>query len=84
MTGLKLMNQMEDELNDLGLPNMAETLDNLYRSERFMNIDKLSLITELVKPEYKEKMINRINGRLRKSRLFGGPQDPEQWANSIE
>lgn len=84
MTGLKLMNQLVDELNDLGLPNMAATLDSLYRSERFMNIDKLSLIAELVEPEYKEKMTIRINGRLRKSRLIGGPQDLEQCADSIE
>jgi hypothetical protein len=44
MTGLKLMNQLVDELNDLGLPNMAATLDSIYRSERFMHIDKLWIV----------------------------------------
>lgn len=33
LTGINLMNILVDELNDLGLPNMAATLDTLYRSE---------------------------------------------------
>ncbi len=36
ITGEALINALVDELNDLGLPNMAATLDALYRSERFL------------------------------------------------
>ena len=47
LTGINLMNILVDELNDLGLPNMAATLDTLYHSEKFLNIDRLTLISEL-------------------------------------
>ena len=42
ITGEALTNTLVDELNDLGLPNMAATLDSLYRSERFLKLDHLS------------------------------------------
>lgn len=54
LTGEALTNTLVDELNDLGLPNMAATLDSLYRSERFLNLDHLSLIAELIEPEYQD------------------------------
>lgn len=50
LTGESLTNALVDELNDLGLPNMAATLDTLYRSERFLKLDHLSLIAELIEP----------------------------------
>lgn len=54
LTGEALTNTLVDELNDLGLPNMAAPLDSLYRSERFLNLDHLSLIAELIEPEYQD------------------------------
>ena len=65
LTGEALTNTLVDELNDLGLPNMAATLDSLYRSERFLNLDHLSLIAELIEPEYQDKVSKRVNNRLR-------------------
>jgi predicted GNAT superfamily acetyltransferase len=75
LTGINLMNILVDELNDLGLPNMAATLDTLYRSEKFLNMDRLTLISELIEPEYRDKISKRINNRLRSSRLIGCPQE---------
>lgn len=82
LTGINLMNILVDELNDLGLPNMAATLDTLYHSEKFLNMDHLTLISELVEPEYRGKISKRINNRLRSSRLIGGPQELSKCTNS--
>lgn len=48
LTGESLTNALVDELNALELPNMAATMDALYRSERFLKVDHLSLIAELI------------------------------------
>ena len=69
LTGEALTNALVDELNDLGLPNMAATLDALYRSERFLKLDHLSLIAELIEPEYQDKVSKRVNNRLRHAKL---------------
>ena len=74
LTGETLTNTLVDELNDLGLPNMAATLDALYHSERFLQLDHLSLIAELIEPEYHDKISKRINNRLRHAGLLGSPE----------
>jgi DNA replication protein DnaC len=82
LTGINLMNTLVDELNDLGLPNMAATLDILYHSEKFLNMDHLTLISELIEPEYRDKISKRINNRLRSSRLIGSPQELSKCIDS--
>jgi DNA replication protein DnaC len=82
ITGTNLMNTLVDELNDLGLPNMAATLDTLYHSEKFLNMDHLTLISELIEPEYRDKISKRINNRLRSSRLIGCPQELSKCTDS--
>lgn len=82
LTGTNLMNTLVDELNDLGLPNMAATLDILYHSEKFLNMDHLTLISELIEPEYRDKISKRINNRLRSSRLIGSPQELSKCVDS--
>lgn len=82
LTGESLTNALVDELNDLGLPNMAATLDALYRSERFLKLDHLSLIAELIEPEYQDKVSKRVNNRLRHAKLIGCPQSLEDCADS--
>lgn len=74
LNGEALTNTLVDELNDLGLPNMAATLDTLYRSERFLQLDHLSLIAELIEPEYHDKVSKRVNNRLRHAGLIGSPE----------
>lgn len=82
LTGNNLLNTLVDELNDLGLPNMAATLDALYHSERFLNLDHLTLIGELIGPEYREKVSKRINNRLRSAHLGGCPQEMSKCMDS--
>lgn len=82
LTGEALTNTLVDELNDLGLPNMATTLDTLYRSERFLQLDHLSLIAELIEPEYQDKVSKRINNRLRHAGLTGNPEEMSDCVDS--
>ena len=82
ITGEALTNTLVDELNDLGLPNMAATLDSLYRSERFLKLDHLSLIAELIEPEYQDKVSKRVNNRLRRAKLIGCPQSLDDCVDS--
>lgn len=82
LTGNNFLNTLVDELNDLGLPNMAATLDALYHSERFLNLDHLTLIGELIGPEYQDKVSKRINNRLRSAHLGGCPQEISKCTDS--
>ena len=46
--GENLAGVLVDELNELGLPNMAATLDTLYHSSSFLQMDRLALVSELI------------------------------------
>lgn len=74
LTGEKMVNTLVDELNEIGLPSMAATLDKVYHSERFLNLDHLTLMSELIDSEYDDKISKRINNRLRHAKLIGNPQ----------
>lgn len=82
LTGTKLKNALVDDLNELGLPNMAATLETLYQSETFLKMDRLSLIAELIGPEYEEKKSKRVNNRLRHAKLMGCPQQLSECVDS--
>lgn len=82
MTGEKLNTELVDELIELGLPNMAASLDSIYHSERFLKTDRLSLIAEIVRSEYQSKVNKRINNRLRHAKLIGCPQDISDCVDS--
>ncbi len=84
MNGNKLLNILVDELNELGLPNMAATLDTLYCSKSFLELDHLTLISELIESEYKDKISKRINNRLKSAHLIGCPQELSECVNSKE
>ena len=71
--GENLVSNLVDELNELGLPNMAATLDTLYHSSGFLQMDHLSLISELIAAEYRDKISKRYNNRLRHAKLIGCP-----------
>lgn len=59
--GENLASILVDELNELGLPNMAATLDTLYHSSGFLQMDRLSLVSELISSEYQDKISKRFN-----------------------
>lgn len=70
LTGKALLNTLLSELNEMGLPGMSGTLDELYRSPTFVELDPLMAIAMLVEPEYQKKVNKRIQSRLREANAY--------------
>lgn len=83
-TGKELFNTLLVELNEMGLPGMSSTLDEMYRSPKFLELDPLTAIANLVQPEYQKKMNKRIQSRLRSAHLRGCPQELSNCVDSGE
>ena len=81
-TGNNLLITLEDQLNELGLPNMAAELDRLYTAPGFLEMDHLTLISSLISPEYKDKVSKRLNNRLRAAKLIGCPAELDECKDS--
>ena len=71
--GNDLLLDIEEQMNAIKLPLMALKLDELYRSPDFLSMDKLDFISELLAPEFKDKMTKTINNRLRTAYIIGTP-----------
>lgn len=84
LTGKKLLDILAVELKDMGLRDMAVTLEEMYRSPDFLELDPLSAISRLVDPEYQKRMNNRITNRLRSAHLLGCPQEISSCVDSGE
>ena len=84
MTKLERINELVDELNELKLPNMAASLDALYHSGSFDDLDAVSMLEQVVEPEYQGKTSQRFQNRLKRANLAGGPQSLEQCKDSAE
>ena len=84
LTGKVLFNTLLAELNEMGLPGMSATLDEMYRSPDFLELDPLMAIATLVEPEYQKKMNKRIQSRLRSAHLRGCPQELTNCVDSAE
>jgi DNA replication protein DnaC len=82
LTGKALFNKLLQELNDMGLPGMSATLDEMYRSPKFLELNPLMAIANLVEPEYEKKMNKRIHGRLRSAHLSNCPQELSNCVDS--
>ena len=82
LTGKALFNTLVAELNDMGLPGMSSTLDEMYRSADFVKLDPLMAIAMLVEPEYQKKITKRIQGRLCSAHLRGCPQELSNCVDS--
>lgn len=83
-TGKALLNTVVTELNDMGLPGMSATLDEMYRSPDFIHLDPLAAIAKLVEPEYQKKINKRIQDRLRNAHLRGCPQELSDCVDSAD
>ena len=84
LTGKALFNTLVVELNDMGLPGMSATLDEMYRSPDFVHLDPLMAIANLVEPEYQKKINKRVQSRLRAAHLRGCPQELSSCIDSAE
>lgn len=83
-TAPSLLQELEFQMKDIGLPLMALKLDELYRSAEFPAMDRLELISALLETEYRDKVSKRINNRLRNAKLIGTPCDIRLCRDSAE
>lgn len=84
LTGKALLEALLHDLNEMGLPGMSSTLDAMYRSPTFQDLDPLTAIANLVEPEYQKKITKRIESRLRAAHLRGCPQELSSCVDSAD
>ena len=82
MTSDELLLTLVDELKELGLHSMAESLEDIYYSPDFLITDHLSLLEKLISAEYQTKISKRISNRLKNAHLNGCPQELSQCRDS--
>lgn len=70
------------ELKEMGCPLMAARLEELYRSPHFFDLSPLTLLQEIVVPEYEAKATVRLNGRIRRANLAGVDASLDACQNS--
>lgn len=75
LTGTELVNELVDELNELKLSTMAATLDDLYHRPGFLEMDRLTMIAELIAPQFQEKVSTTLKNRLTAAHLKGSPEE---------
>ena len=73
-----------DQLLAIGLKKTAESLENLYNSPEFLNLDRVELISRLVEPEYTTTTNRRYLSRLKLAHLSGCPQELNSCTDSSE
>ena len=71
--GDDLLMDLEEQMQTIKLPLMALKLDELYRSPKYLHMDKLDFLSELLAPEYRDKVTKTINNRLRTAHIIGTP-----------
>lgn len=84
MKKLDRINELIDELNELKLAGMAASLDALYHSGSFDELDNVSLLEQIIGPEYQGKTSQRFQSRLKRAHLSGGPQTLDNCKDSAE
>ena len=84
MKKLDRINELVDELNELKLGCMAASLDSLYHSKSFDELDAVSLLEQVIGPEYQNKTSQRFQNRLKRAHLAGGPQSLDKCKDSTE
>ena len=82
LTGTALINELVDELNELKLSTMAATLDDLYHKPEFLEMDRLTLIAELIGPQFQEKISTTLKNRLTAAHLKGSPEELSDCVDS--
>ena len=73
-----------DELRELKLFAMADSLEELSQTRDFDSIDRLSFLDRIIGPEYEVKTNRQYENRLKRAHLVGGPQTIERCKDSSE
>lgn len=73
MKGQEVVLNLAEQMEAIKLPLMALRLDELYRSPKYPEMDKLEFLSSLLEPEFHDKTTKALNNRLRAARLIGAP-----------
>lgn len=84
LTGNALLETLVAQFAEMGLPRMAASLEEAYRSPRFLEMDRLELVSLVQSDEYQEKMTTRVNGRLKNAQLLGCDHELASCHDSAE
>lgn len=84
MTKKERIMELVDQLNELQLPIMAASLESLYNSKDFDQLDKVTFLEQLFESEYQSKSSKKFEGRLKRANLLGGPQTIDNCKDSAE
>lgn len=83
-TGTKVLNGLVDNLNEMGMSEMALSLDTLYHSSDFTKLDNLTVVSMLVESQYTQWSNRRFENRLKRARLNGCPQQLSNCQDSSD
>lgn len=73
-----------DELMAIGMKKTANTLNELYNTPAFLEIDRVELLSKLIEPEYHAFINRRYTSRLKSAHLSGCPQEINNCVDSAE
>ena len=83
-TGTAVLNDLLSQLDEMGMSSMANSLNQLYHSPSFLEMDRLTLLRELIDAEYQARAETRFSNRLKKAGLMGNPCEISNCVNSRE
>lgn len=81
-TGKQVLNEVLSELDYMGLSAMATELSRLYHAREFLQMDRLTLLRQIIGAEFEIKSGKKFANRLKKARLDGSPCDLRRCVNS--
>ena len=68
------INRLVEELREIKLVRMAGALEDLYISSDFDSVDHMTLLEQIIEPEYEARIAKQYENRLKLAHLSGGPQ----------
>lgn len=84
INGNKVLNDLVDNLNEMGMSEMAVSLDSLYHSSEFAQLDNLTVVSMLVESQYEHWSNRRFENRLKRACLNGCPQELANCQDSTD
>lgn len=82
MTKTERINELMEALMALQLPAMASSLEEVFRSPDFDDMDKIDMLERIIEPEFEERSSMKFHNRLKRAHLLGGPQTMDKCIDS--
>ena len=83
-TASQAIDHIVDELVAIGMKKTANTLNELYNTPAFLEIDRIELLSRLIEPEYHAFINRRYTSRLKSAHLSGCPQEINNCVDSAD